>query len=296
MTKNRVIFYGTPGFSVPFLKALVESDEFEVVGVITEPDRPAGRGNKVRQSSVSEYMDSCLRRNDTKIFKPKKIIDIKSEIGNLKPDLAVVVAYGQIIPSIILNIPKYGSINVHPSDLPKYRGPSPIQSALLHGDKETAISVMKMDRKMDHGPILDKKLLKINENDDYFSLEKKILDAGPNFLAETLRKYIDKKIKSKKQNDSKATYCTMIDKEDGLIDWNKTSEEIHDKIRAYVAWPKAYTILTDGKRLIFLKSHVESGKIKPILVQLEGKKALSWEQFKNGYQKSLPNELTKRVV
>ncbi len=298
--KYRIIFYGTPQFSVPFLDALIKDADFDIVGVITEPDRPAGRGRRLKQSAVAEYINrlnsSRLHLNNKiAIFKPHKASDIKSEIEDLKPDVAIIVAYGQIISNEILDIPKHESINIHPSDLPKYRGPSPIQSALLNGDKSTKITIMKMDQKMDHGSILDKLNIDIDENDDYFSLEARILDLGPKFLIETLKNYISNRIEPKPQNDKKATYCSMIDKKDGLIDWTQSADKIHNKIRAYAFWPKAYTILPNNKRLLFLKTHIDSGKLKPLLVQLEGKKPTNWDDFINGHRDLLSNELTNML-
>lgn len=208
----------------------------------------------------------------------------------------VVVAYGQIIPKRLLNIPKFGTINVHPSDLPKYRGPAPIQYALLNGDEKTAITIMKMDERMDHGPILDKKYINIDTNDNYFSLERKILQIGPIFLIKILKKYLDNNIKAKQQNHKKATFSKLIKKEDGLIDWSKSAKKIHNQIRAFTAWPKAYTILSNNKRLIFLKSKFKYGKLKPILVQLEGKKPIEWKNFLNGYKKLLSDKITKKLI
>jgi methionyl-tRNA formyltransferase len=301
MKKTKIIFLGTPNFAIPFLKSLINESSFDIASVITEPNRRSGRGKQLKESQVAQYvnkLNSSQIRSNKKIllFKPIKTYDIKSKILNLKPDIAVVVAYGQIIPDEILDIPRYGSINIHPSDLPKYRGPSPIQSALLNGDKNTKVTIMKMDAKMDHGSILDKLNIDIDENDDYSTLEKKILTQSPKFLIKTLKKYISNKIKPKKQDHKMATFCKLINKKDGLIDWNKSPKEIHNQIRAYAVWPKAYTTITNNKRLIFLKSKIVSGKLKPILVQLEGRKQMSWRQFTNGYQSKLPQSLTKVLL
>ena len=323
MKKTKTIFFGTPEFSVPFLKTLIDASFLDVVAVVTEPDRPKGRGKVMTPSPVTEYSIETLKQvqGDSKIelIQSDQIINLKLKIENLQPDLAVVVAYGQIIPQEILDIPKYGAINVHPSDLPKYRGPAPIQGVLLNGEKETAISVMRMDAKMDHGAILGKLPIKIDENDDYSSLEKKILNRGPEFLVKTLEMYLDycsrnimtrtknnsSHIRSnniyKEQDHSKATFTKMIKKEDGLIDWNKSPLKIHNKIRAYTLWPKAYTYLstprgcTQGKRLNILKSRIASGKLYLEIVQLEGKKPTSWKEFINGYAKLISEEMLKKI-
>lgn len=311
MQKIKTIFFGTPGFSVPFLKALINAPFLDVVAVVTEPDRPKGRGKVMSESHVAQFTDEILKptsrqggqvQDDRKIqlLKPSKIVNCKSKIENLRPEVAIVVAYGQIIPKDIIKLPEYGTINVHPSDLPKYRGPAPIQTALLNGDKQTAISVMKIDEKMDHGPILDKLPIKIDINDDYFSLEKKILDKGPQFLVKTLKKLLDshRNARSKNichdQDHTKATFTKMIKKDDGLIDWDKTPLQIHNKIRAYSQWPKAYTYL-GTKRLNILKSSIVSGKLHLELVQLEGKKPVSWDNFMHGYRKIISSEILDKL-
>jgi len=291
MRKYNVAFFGTPNFSIPFLNAIILGKDFEVKLVISEPDKKSGRNLKLTESPVAQF----AKKNNISVKKPTKLKDFNSILSSYSLDLVVVVAYGKIIPKNILDIPKFGAINIHPSNLPKYRGPAPIQSALLHNEKRTAISVMIMDELMDHGPILAKKFIYINENDDYFSLEEKILKTGPKVLVETIKKYLDHKIKPKEQNHTKASYTRLIKKEDGLIDWQKDSYKINNQIKAYCAWPKAYTIL-DGKRLIFIKSKLESGKLQPLLVQLEGKNKLNWKDFSKGYKKPLPVELTKKII
>lgn len=339
MNKFKTIFFGTPEFSVAFLQALIKTPFLDVVAVITEPDRPKGRGKVMCESPVAQYYNSNLqmypnasnsnkihrfapsfakasvgKQNDKKIIilKPSKIVNCKLKIENLRPDVAVVVAYGQIIPQEILDIPKFKVINVHPSDLPKYRGPSPIQTALLNGEKQSMISIMKMDEKMDHGPIIDKLPINIDINDNYQSLEEKILQKGPEFLIKTINTYLnycsmseatktkDRSSRSgsnnmmKTQDHTKATFSKMIKKEDGLIDWNKSPFEIHNKIRAYSAWPKAYTFI-GNKRLNILKSEFSDNKLVLKIVQLEGKKPVLWNDFNNGYAKIIPKEILDKL-
>jgi len=290
MNKIKVVFFGTPRFSVPFLKALIDADFLDVMAVVTEPDRPAGRGKIMASSPIADFAE----KNHLQILKPNRIMNNELRIMDFKPESIVVVAYGQIIPEKILKIPKYGAINVHPSDLPRYRGPAPIQAALLNGDKAMKVSVMQMDAKMDHGPVLDKLDIKIDENDNYTTLEKKILEKSPQFLINTLKKYLNNEIKPQEQDHDKATFTKMIKKEDGLIGWGKSPINIHNQIRAYCLWPKAYTFI-GKKRLNILKSKIKSGKLKLELVQLEGKKPVSWSDFKNGYRNLIPCEMIDKL-
>jgi len=291
MKKNNIIFFGTPNFSIPFLKTLYQNSNYNIVCVVTEPDKKSGRNQQITFSPVKKF---ALKHN-IKIYQPKKVIELKTIYKKEKVDLNIVVAYGQIIPSVILDSPKYKSINVHPSLLPKYRGPSPIQSALLNGDSNTACSIMLMDSKMDHGPILKQLIINIDINDDYSKLEKKILDVSPNFLIKTLNSYLSNKIIPLKQDDNSATITKLINKTDGLIDWTMPSRKIHNFIRAYSSWPKAYTFL-NKKRLIILKSSNKNNKLIIEKVQLEGKKPMDWNEFLKGYKHKLPLALTNHLI
>lgn len=284
----KVVFFGTPSFSVPFVKAV--KDSFNLIAIVTEEDKPSGRNKKIKYSPIKEF----ALKNDIKLLQPSKLKLIKEDLKGLDADLFVVVAYGKLIPDEIINLPNYKSINVHPSDLPCFRGPAPMQYALLNGNKETAISVMLIDRKMDHGPILAKEIIKIDINDNYFDLEKNVLIIGPNLLTKTISKYISGEIKPTKQTGV-VSYCPLIKKEDALITWDESPLEIHNKIRAYVMWPKAYSII-NNQRIIFLKSRLIKNRIKLDLVQLEGKKPTDWKNFTNGYKNQLPFKLTSKLV
>lgn len=291
MKKNNIIFFGTPNFSLPFLEILYKNSNYNISGIVTEPDKKSGRNRKIIYSPVKKF---SIKHN-IKLYQPSKAIELKTIYENEKIDLNIVVAYGQIIPQIILEIPKYKSINVHPSLLPKYRGPSPIQAVLLNGDDKTACSIMQMDKKMDHGAIIDQKIIKIDINDNYASLEKKILDISPSFLIKTLSGYLNNKIIPKKQSDKNATFTKLIHKTDGLINWQDLSLKIHNLIRAYSSWPKAYTIL-NNKRLLILKSSYKNDKLIIDIVQLEGKKPMKWNDFLKGYKHELPLALTKHLI
>lgn len=284
MSKYRIIFLGTPEFAVPALKALITSRQ-SPVAVITEPDRPAGRGGNLVMSPVKLIAEGY----HIPIYQPKKISNLKSQISNLQPEVAIVVAYGQIIPKEILKIPKFGFINIHPSLLPKYRGPSPIQAAILNGDQETGVSIIKLDEKMDHGDVVATEGLKNERNKELTcpALSEKLAILGAKLLLKTLTPYLSGKIKLTGQDRTQATYTKLIKKSDGLIDWDEPIEKIERKIRAYNPWPSTYTIL-NGQRLKICQAHSSYGKLIVDQVQLEGKKQVSWDNFIRGYKKKIP--------
>ncbi len=307
----RTIFFGTPEFSVPFLKALINGAGFDVVGVATTPDRKSGRGQKLKQSPVAEYVNqynSNLRkyandtnrlprfaRNDIKLFKPKKILNLKSEILNLQPQVAVLVAYGKIIPQEIIDLFPKGIINIHPSLLPKYRGPDPLRAAILNGDDKTGISIMKLDKKMDHGPIINQIEINITENDDLGDLYKKVIKIGPDFLVKTLKLYLEGKLKLKEQNHKNATYCKMIIKKDAQINWDQSPQKIDRHIKAFNPIPETYTDF-NKKILKILQSHLKNGKLIIDRVKPENKKQMSWKSFINGYRGKIPSKIIDKIV
>ena len=213
-----------------------------------------------------------------------------------KPDVGVLASYGKILPSEILAIPKYGILNIHPSLLPKYRGASPVQAAILVGDKETGVSVIKMDEKVDHGPIIAQFAEKILLTDTAESLYQHLFTSGAEVLLTILPAYLKDQIELRQQNDSQATYTKKLTREDGKIDWKWSPEKIERHVRAMHPWPGAWTEvqMTDDrrqiteKRLKILKAHIENLSpdtchLIPDLVQLEGKKPVSFKQFQEGY-------------
>lgn len=257
----KTIFCGTPDFAVPFLQSLISDKDFAVVGVITQPDKPTGRKQVLAPPPVKELAE----KNNLKIWQPttlKNNRDLVESLKNFQPDLMVVVAYGLIIPKEILDIPKYGALNVHPSLLPKCRGASPVQSAILNGDQEAGVTIMLMDEKMDHGPILTQEKIELTGEETNESLHNKLADIGKKLLINTIKNSIPIKNSHltkggrggvaewhfKLQNDADATYCKIIIKEEARIDWSKSAMEIERQIRAFYPWPVAWTIL-DGKRL-----------------------------------------------
>ena len=231
---------GTPEFGAIILEGLLRQVlgfRVQVLAVVTAPDKPTGRKQILTPSSVKVVAE----KYKIPILQTEKILNLKSKILNLKPDLIVVAAYGQILPKEILEIPKYGCLNVHPSLLPKYRGPSPIRYAILNGDKETGVTIILMDEKMDHGPVLGQRGLEIRENETSATLHDKLADLGASLLMETISKWIRKIIKSQPQDDKKATFTKVLTRGDGKINWKKTAEGLEREVRAYFPWPGSHT-------------------------------------------------------
>ncbi|MFH1551971.1 MAG: methionyl-tRNA formyltransferase [bacterium] len=287
MTKQKIIFIGASQFAVPSLKNLIKNN-YDILAVITAPDKPVGR----KQELFSCPVKQTALKHKLSILQPIKISEVSDKIAKLKPDLIIVASYGQIIPKNILDIPCFGSINIHPSLLPKYRGPSPIQTAILNNEKTTGITIMLMDEKMDHGPIISQETTLIDTDDNYQTLEKKLSEQSADFLIKTLPQYIQNKIKPQIQNENNATYTKILTREHGKINWNQTAQQIERMIRAFFPWPGAWTEL-NGKRIKILKAKAVDKKQKSALpakkgfllceiVQPAGKKPMTGEEFFRG--------------
>jgi methionyl-tRNA formyltransferase len=240
----KIVYWGTPHFSAEILKSLIKAN-FKPITVITQFDKPAGRGSKLKASEVKILAE----KENIPYFQPEKLknLEFSSQLKELKPDLFIVASYGKIIPKEALNIPKLGTINVHPSLLPRWRGPSPIQSAILAGDKETGVSIMLLDEEMDHGPILESRKWKVESGITFKKLEEILIQESSKLLIETLPKWINDEIKAIPQNHGQAVYCRMIKKEDGKIGWGESVEVIDRKIRALNPWPGTYFEICDKK-------------------------------------------------
>ncbi len=273
--KARVVFFGTPEFVIPILKSL--HSNFDLVGVVTAPDTIKGRKRLITPSPVKNY---CLENAISPIFTPERLDQtIAEKLSALRPDLFVTAAYGKILPKTILDIPKYGALNVHPSLLPKYRGPSPIQSAILNGDKNTGISIIKMDDKMDHGPILKQWIFPIMEKDTSESLHKNMFADAAEKLPSIIEDYLQGLLLPKPQDDNQATYCPLITKKSGYFSLeNPPTPEVLDRmIRAYYPWPTAWTTLKIKDKEVRIKFLPENK------LQVEGGKPLTFKEFFNGY-------------
>lgn len=235
----RLIFCGTPQFAVPTLKHLLAKPDFEVVAVISQPDRPRGRGQQV---SVSPVKQVALAAN-LPVHQPEKIRAPESQelLEKLAPDVIVIIAYGQIIPARLLSIPKHGWINLHASLLPKYRGAAPINWAIANGEARTGSTTMRIDAGMDTGDILLQREMEIDPNETAPELAARMSESGAPLMEETLRGLSAGIIVPRAQNHGEATVAPILKKEDGRIDWNRSAQEIYNRMRGFAPWPGAYT-------------------------------------------------------
>ena len=301
----KIVYFGTPEFVVPVLELL--NKNHKVVLIVTESAKPQGRGGKIIDSPIASYAQThSLNIFTPEDFNPESI----DKILSLKPDFLIVAAYGRILPAKLVN--SVETINIHPSLLPKLRGPTPTQTALLKGLKETGVSIMVLDEKMDHGPILVQQKVSIAEADNYLNLEPKLFKLGAEMLVKNLPLYKEGKLEPKAQDHSAATYTKLLKKEDGRIDWAKPAEEIFNQYRAYVKWPGVFTffknkngqdvrlkliqvekcaisdiahkpgeIFTDESKNLYIAC--AEGAIKLTRLQPENSKILSPTEFLNGY-------------
>ena len=300
----RIVFMGTPDFAVTVLEAAIQTGH-EVVGVYTQPDKSVGRKQVLTPSPVKV----CAEAHGLSVFQPERIRrkTPSEELAALKPDLILVAAYGQILPQKILDIPPFGCINMHASLLPAYRGAAPIQRAIVNGEKETGITAMMMDAGMDTGDMLDRVTVPIEETDTAEMLTQR-LSAAAGVLTETILKRVEAEgmLKGCPQDNDKATYAPMLTREDGLIDWNRSAEQILNQVRGLYPWPATYTFW-DGKKLAVFEAKwtgrsvngrapgtVEAQKghmyaaandqwIELISVQVQGKKRMDAASFLRGY-------------
>ena len=273
--KLNFVFFGTPDVASETLQILKESSYLPSL-IITSPDKPQGRKMIVSPPPVKIW----AIENRIPYIQPKTLT--KEEVGNVLrnniPDFFLVVAYGKIIDEDILNMPKFGSINIHYSLLPKYRGASPVESAILNGDTVTGVSIQKMKFKMDSGPIIAQEKVEIFPNEKASELRTRLIKIGGELLIKILPEFIAGKIHEAKQDESQATFCKKIKKEDGLIDLNGNAIKNYNKFRAYATWPRTF-FFKNGKRIIITDVALENGKFMIKKVLPEGKKEIKWEEF-----------------
>ena len=236
--KLRLVFAGTPDFSVAILQALIDQG-YDIVGVYTQPDRPAGRGREPRPSAVKQL----ALAHGLKIFQPVSLKEQpeQQQLQALRSDLMIVVAYGLLLPQAVLSIPRLGCINVHASLLPRWRGAAPIQRAILAGDKQTGISIMQMDQGLDTGDVLARASCPITDDDTGSSLHDRLMQLGADTLIACLPALQQGELKPESQDDSQATYAAKLTKKEAEIDWSQDAEQLERCVRAYNAWPVAYT-------------------------------------------------------
>ncbi len=294
---------GTPEFAVPALRGLIQSG-YDVVRVYTPPDEPSGRGQKVSPAPVKKVAQGFgLNVHQPASLKSSEEVE---RLKELRPLVIVVAAYAQILPQAVLDVPSHGCLNIHPSLLPRHRGPSPVTAAILAGEEATGVSIMLMDKGMDTGPVLAQGRIPVLEWDTTGSLTAKLADLGAQLLTDTLPLWLEGKIEPQPQNNEKATYSTIIKKDDGRIDWADPAVELWRRVRAFQPWPGCYT--TWGGRLLKivetapLPGRGEIGRVLEIpgpgsvtvgvqagdgilglvSVQLEGKRVMSGNEFSRG--------------
>lgn len=309
----KIIFFGTANVALPILEDLIK--EHEVLAVVTTPDAKAGRKQALAESPVSSLAND-LKMNLLKPETVKGNAEFLSQLRNLNADLFVVVAYGKILPEEIISLPKYKSINIHFSPLPKYRGPSPIQAALLNGDEYTGTSFFILDEQVDHGPLLAQEIEKIEPGDNYFTLSDKLARKSALMIGSVIIDYTTGKTTPLPQDDSAATHTKHITKEDGKVNWDKSAAEIYNQFRAFFLWPGIWTVW-NGKNIkitdclpteLQMRDTTDDYRIGTVLaggvvacgldsylqiktLQLEGKTETNIENFLNGYREFVGGRL-----
>jgi methionyl-tRNA formyltransferase len=299
----RVVFLGTPEFAVPSLQALAQGGH-EVVAVFTQPDRPKGRGGELAESPVK----IAARELGIRVHQPERIRRPESVelLRELRPEMMVVVGYGQIVPQTIIDIPGRGILNVHASLLPKYRGAAPIQWAIANGETGTGVTIMQIDAGLDTGDMLLKQTAGIGPDETAPQLSARLAPVGAELLSTTMRQIEDGTVRREKQNDAEASHAPILRKDDGWIDWARPAGQIYNRLRGFTPWPGAYTsfrgqqlsvirakpthdadaapgALVVEKRRVFAGCG-EKSALELLEVQLAGKKRMSAEAFANGYQ------------
>jgi len=294
-----LVFMGTPDFAVPTLVELAKN--YQISGVITQPDRPTGRGKKLTPNPVKQAAEN-LHLN---LFQPQNTNSTSAmeKIRDWNPDLICVTAFGQILSPELLSIPEHGCVNVHASLLPRWRGASPINAAIQAGDRTTGVTIMKMAEGLDDGPILDQVSIDISEDDTTGSLSARLANLGAELLVKTIPAYLQDEIQLRPQESSRATYAGMLKKQDGLLDFGQSAEDLSRKVRAYNPWPGTFTFWNDQRLIIHQVRSVPVtspgsnvfiiheglpavGTLDEILVfeilQLAGKKKLTGSEFLHG--------------
>lgn len=311
----KIIFAGTPEFAVPTLKKLIES-EHEIVGVYTQPDRPAGRGQQIQASMVKQIASA----HNLPIFQPKTLrnVDVQNQLRELNADVMVVVAYGLILPEPVLNIPRLGCVNLHPSLLPRWRGAAPIPRTIEAGDIDTGITIMQLDKGMDTGPILKQEKITLTGYETSELLHDQLSVRGAELMLETLHELENHAAIAIPQDNALATHAPKIEKKEAVIDWHQPAVTIANKVRAFNSWPVAQTTFSkqvlriwsakaiDEKTSVspgsIIRSEKEAffvatgdGVLQVTSVQLPGKKRMCAADFINGYLSHMTHEKIKLV-
>jgi len=284
----KVVFFGSGEFAVPILVSLIGLNwtfDFQTIGVVTQPPRPTGRAKTLSPTPIAQ----AATHFGLQILTPAKL-DAKfiTDLKKWKPDLIILADYGKILPEALLDLPAHGALNLHPSLLPKYRGATPIQQAIVNADELTGVSLIKMDPQVDSGGILSQYQTKIDQADTYLSLSDRLAQLAAVMIRDILPYYISGELKPEPQPKSGVILAPKLTTEDGLINNSDSAEVVLRKVRAFNPEPGAY-LIWNNKRVKILSAHLDEGTLKIDFLQMEGGKLLSWQDFKNGYPEfSLP--------
>ncbi len=301
-----IVFMGTPSFAVPVLASLTTISDSQVVGVYTPPDRPAGRGRQPQASPIKEY----ALEHDLPIFQPNNFRseEVQDELAELKPDAIVVAAYGKLLPKPVLDVAPLGCLNIHPSILPRYRGPSPVATCLLNGDLITGVTIMLLDEGMDTGPLIAQHEFFLKGNETADGLTTELFKLGGELLQESLPQWQSGELKSEPQDETKASVTRKFERADGLADWSLSAIELERRVRAFTPWPGLFTNWNESGLKILEVSIISSSSTEFVpgtvvgtnhpdvaaavatsegflglhTVQLEGKRAVDARDFLNG--------------
>lgn len=315
---TRLIFFGTQAWAATLLHALAQDSFFEVVGVITQPDQAVGRKQQLEASPVKQ---EALRLG-LQVFTPNNLKEeaFVEKLRSLRGEVSVVVAYGKLLPSTLVHLCPRGTVNVHPSLLPKWRGPSPVQAAIANGDTQSGISVMVIDTKMDHGPILAQEIIPIEETETFASFMQKVTQRAVILLPQTLKAYLKGEIVAFEQDHDQASVCRMLTREDGRVDWNQSAKAVERTFRAYQSWPGLWTLVNHKgapmrlkfNRLVLsskitqrtpgalyeyggaLFAATADGVLELLEVQPEGKAPMTSKAFLSGYRDVLEPSFFER--
>lgn len=298
---TKINFFGTDNFGAGILKALIASNNFEIATVFAMPDKPAGRKQEIKLSAVKTLAEN----NNLTVVTPETFKDFN--FSKFPAELNVVCDYGIIIPKKVLNAPTHGSINIHPSLLPRYRGATPIETALINGDSQTGVSIILMDEKMDHGALLTQEKLQIDQNDNYLTLAAKLNTLAGQMIVKLIPQLVKQEIVPVPQNEELVSFCYPLTRDSGKINWQDSAQKIYNQFRGTIPWPGVWTTW-DNKRLkilniIGVNEHetlapglvkftndqiligTGQGVVKIAELQLEGKKTMTASEFMNGYKK-----------
>ncbi len=301
-----IVFMGTPSFAVPVLASLTTISDSQVVGVYTPPDRPAGRGRQPQASPIKEY----ALEHDLPIFQPNNFRseEVQDELAELKPDAIVVAAYGKLLPKPVLDVAPLGCLNIHPSILPRYRGPSPVATCLLNGDLITGVTIMLLDEGMDTGPLIAQHEFFLKGNETADGLTTELFKLGGELLQESLPQWQSGELKSEPQDETKVSVTRKFERADGLADWSLSAIELERRVRAFTPWPGLFTNWNESGLKILEVSIISSSSTEFVpgtvvgtnhpdvaaavatsegflglhTVQLEGKRAVDARDFLNG--------------